>query len=81
MAVKIKEKGDTACKDENDYLLTSVPIINNHDELAEYLKPIYIINHYLQDSAIYDIFMQKMLNLLRGSFVIRQCREYPIKYK
>lgn len=62
-------------------LLKNVPVINNRDELSEYLKPVYIINNYLKDDVEYNLFMHKLLNLLRGSFVIRACREYPIHFK
>ncbi len=62
-------------------LLKDVPYINNHEELAQYLKPLYIIDNYLKDDIEYNIFRTKLLNLLRGSFVIRQCREYPIRFK
>jgi hypothetical protein len=62
-------------------ILKEVPYINNHEELAQYLKPLYIIENCISDEAEYNILRTKLLNLLRGSFVIRECREYPIKFK
>lgn len=62
-------------------LLRDVPYIHNTDELAEFLKPLYIISDYMVDEVTYGMFRDKLLNLVRGSFTIRECREYPIKFK
>ena len=74
MAMSKDEKGTVN-------ILKEVPYINNHEELAQYLKPLYIIENCISDEAEYNILRTKLLNLLRGSFVIRECREYPIKFK
>lgn len=66
---------------EESYLELNVPYIHNMEEFATYLKPVYIINNLLQNYDDYDIFMKKMSNLMRGSFCIRRCREYPISFK
>jgi len=86
-----KKKDDTSIitdDSKNEVLLSDkvdifkeVPHIHNHEELAEYLKPLYIIDNYLKDDDEYTIFMAKIANLMRGSYQIRQCREYPIKFK
>lgn len=65
----------------NFNLLTDVPVINNRNELKEWLKPVYIISDYLTDYDTYKIFQQKLYNLIKGCFVIKECREYPIKFK
>ena len=62
-------------------LLRDVPYIHNTDELVEFLKPLYIISDYMVDEVTYGMFRDKLLNLVRGSFTIRECREYPIKFK
>lgn len=61
---------------END-----VPYIHNTDELALWLQPTYILNNYLKDYDTYNSFMKKMVNLIRGCYVIKECREYPIHFK
>ena len=66
---------------EESYLESNVPFIKNSKELASYLKPLYVIDNLLKTYEDYDIFMKKISNLLRGSFTIRQCREYPITFK
>ena len=55
--------------------------IHNTDELAKWLSPLYVINDYLIDYDTYNDFMRKIVNLVRGSYVIRECREYPVKFK
>lgn len=62
-------------------LLTDVPYIHNTEELSEWLRPLYIIDAQLTDHDTYKIFMTKMMNILKGCFVIYECREYPIKFK
>ena len=49
-------------------LLRDVPYIHNTDELAEFLKPLYIISDYMVDEVTYGMFRDKLLNLVRGSF-------------
>ena len=69
-------------KKSNDFnLLTEVPIINNRKELKEWLRPVYILSEEMKDDTSYNIFQQKLSNILKGCFVIRECREYPIKFK
>lgn len=62
-------------------LLDDVPYIHNTDELEEWLEPRYCIESKLVDYETYDTFLTKMNHLLLGCFPIRECREYPIKYK
>ena len=76
-----KKKKQEDIKPNVTYLETTVPYIHNHEELASYLRPIYIIENVIKSHEEYDSFMKKLTNLIRGSFVIRECREYPIKFK
>lgn len=62
-------------------LVTDVPVIHNREELAQWLRPLYIIDDILVDDDIYNNMRSCILNLVRGSFTIRACREYPIKFK
>ena len=66
---------------ENVNLLKDVPVINNRKELKQWLRPMYIISDYLSDYDTYRTFHQKLYNLIKGCFVIKECREYPIKFK
>ena len=62
-------------------LVTDVPVIHNREELAQWLRPLYIIDDILVDDDTYNNMRSCILNLVRGSFTIRTCREYPIKFK
>lgn len=62
-------------------LITDVPVIHNREELAQWLRPLYIIDDILVDDDTYNNMRSCILNLVRGSFTIRACREYPIKFK
>lgn len=62
-------------------LVTDVPVIHNREELAQWLRPLYIIDDILVDDDTYNNMRSCILNLVRGSFTIRACREYPIKFK
>lgn len=62
-------------------LRKDVPYIHNMEELELYLKPLYIVDNYLQDEETYGDFMSSMMNLMRGSYTIKRCREYPIQFK
>jgi Zn ribbon nucleic-acid-binding protein len=62
-------------------LSVDVPVINNRSELKQWLKPMYIISDYMSDYDTYKKFQQKMYNLIKGCFVIKECREYPVRFK
>lgn len=76
-----KKKKEEVIVHEESYLESNVPYIHNSKELASYLQPLYVVDNLLKTYDEYNIFMKKLLNLLRGSFTIRACREYPIKFK
>lgn len=62
-------------------LLKDVPVINNRNDLKQWLKPLYIISEYLIDTDTYNIFLNKIFNIIKGCFDIRECREYKVKFK
>lgn len=62
-------------------LSKDVPEIHNRDELKQWLRSLYIIDDIFVSKDSYDDFLKRLQNLIRGSFVIRECREYPIKFK
>lgn len=66
---------------KNFNLATDIPIINNREDLSKWLKPLYIISDYFINFEIYEKFMSSLRNLLRASFDIKSCREYPIRFK
>ena len=76
-----KSKDTSANEHVVSYLEDTVPYIHNHEELQSYLKPLYVIENITKSYDDYNIFMKKLTNLIRGSFTIRSCREYPIKFK
>lgn len=62
-------------------LVTDVPTIHNREELSQWLRPLYIIDDILVDDDTYNDLRMCILNLVRGSFTIRACREYPVRFK
>ena len=85
--------GEEGCNTEETYpdeetiqkdkfnLLTDSPVINNTKELKAWLKDVYVLDDYLESYEQYRIFQTKIYNILKGCFVIPQCRDYPIKFK
>lgn len=62
-------------------LSKEVPDIHNTMELSKWLRSIYIIDNILTDKETYDDFLNRLTNIVRGCFCIKECREYPIKFK
>lgn len=62
-------------------LTTDVPYIHNTNELEQWLRPLYILNTKMTSYEEYETFLAQIMNLLRGSYTIRECREYPIRFK
>lgn len=60
---------------------SKIPFIHNRLELAKLLSPLYIIEDYLQSYALYDRLLEEIGNIIKGCFVIRACREYPVAFK
>lgn len=66
---------------ENFDLSKDVPRINNTKELSLWLKPVYVINSYMESYESYSTFIAKIMNLLKASYDIKNCREYPVKFQ
>lgn len=60
---------------------TEVVTIPNKEELKKYLKPIYILEDYTRSEEDYKYFQESLYNYIKGCFEIKECREYPIKFK
>lgn len=58
-----------------------VPFIHNTDELQEYIRSLYIIEDYLGSTETYQDFRDKLNDIVQGCYTIRECREFPIKFK
>lgn len=62
-------------------LARQVPYIHNTKELALWLKHEYVLNNYMSDYETYNDFMARLLNTIRSCYVIKACREYPIRFR
>lgn len=62
-------------------LTEDVPYIHNTKELGMWLKPLYVLNNHMNDYDSYNEFMARIMNILKGCYPIRNCREYPIHFK
>lgn len=58
-----------------------VPIIENEMELSGYLQDIYVIEHILISTEVFDEFYDKIQNLVRATFDIWECRTHNVKFK
>ena len=58
-----------------------VKFIPNKKELKSYLKPLYIIEEYTQSKEKYKDFQESIYTVIKGCFEIKECREYPVKFK
>ena len=76
MSDSVKEQKITLIDKES-----GVPFIHNTEELQLFLQPSYLISDILKDYDTYNNTMKKIVNVVRGSFPIRECREFPIKFK
>lgn len=65
----------------NFNLRKDVPFIHNSGELSKWLRKSYVIEDYLVDYDTYNDFYERHMNLIRASYVIKECREFPIKFK
>lgn len=58
-----------------------IPLSTNSKELQRHLKPLYIIEDYMKSDADYNIFQEKIYNIIKGCFEHKECREYKVKFK
>ena len=68
-------------KEDTMNLITEVKKFSSVKEIKPLLKEFYIIEDYLQDEDRYCELEKTILNILRGCFHIKKCREYPIHFK
>jgi hypothetical protein len=81
--VKKEEKKEDEFKlpEKKFSLVRDVPYIYNHEELSQWIKPLYVIENHMKSYEDYSIFMRKLNNIIKACFTIKQCREYPVKFK
>lgn len=58
-----------------------LPEIQNKKDLKKYLRSLYIIDDYTRDAKTYMNFIREIRDILRSCFTIKECREYPVKFK
>lgn len=58
-----------------------VPHIHNRKELELYIEPMYVIENHMNSYDEYKDFVMDIYNVIKGSFEIRECREYPVNFK
>lgn len=58
-----------------------VEAIGSADELAGKLRPMYIIDNYLGSQEEYLKMVDNVYDILKGCIEIKECREYPVKFK
>ena len=58
-----------------------LPEINNKKDLKSFLRPLYIIEDYTCDTKTYSRFCDEIRDILRACFTIKECREYPVRFK
>lgn len=59
----------------------TVPAIPDTKELEKYVKPIYFIEDYMVSEETYSAFEDRIYDVVKGCFEIKECREYPVKFK
>lgn len=62
-------------------LRKDIPVINNTNDLKKWLKPTFIISEYFTSKDKYNDFLNEIYNLMKACFVIKECRNYDIKFK
>lgn len=60
---------------------TIIPAIPDTKELQKYIKPIYFIEDFMSSEDKYSAFEEQIYNAVKGCFEIKECREYPVKFK
>ena len=84
-------EGEDDCNTEENFpegepipikdLALEVPYIHNVQEMRAWMHPLYIIEDYTKDYETYTIFQQKLYNIIRGCFTIKNCRNAMIRFK
>ena len=58
-----------------------IPEINSVSQLKSYLRPIYIINDYMDSRENYKKFIEGFYKLAKGCYIYKKLRDYPIQFK
>ena len=66
-------------KTAEDY--SYLPVVRNKKDVANILKPMYVIHECMADKDEYDDLMETIYEILMASYEIPECRDYPIKFK
>ena len=84
-------EGEEDCNTEETYpegeptpikdLTFDVPYIHNVQEMRAWMQPLYIIGDYTSDYETYTVFQQKIYNVIRGCFTIKNCRNAMVRFK
>lgn len=59
----------------------AVPFIDSKETLKMYIKPIYIIEDYMDNINDYEKYIISMFHILEACFDIEACRHFPITFK
>lgn len=51
------------------------------EEMGKHIRPIYIIDEYMESTEKYVEFQEGIYNLIKGCIEHKDCREYPVKFK
>lgn len=58
-----------------------IPKIDNVKELKKFLRPLYIIEDYMDSPKSYKNFCFEIRDIVRATFTKKDCREYPVRFK
>lgn len=58
-----------------------VPEINNVEDLKPYLIDMFIIHSLMKDVETYTEVFEQLYDVMKGCFIVKECREYPIRFK
>jgi hypothetical protein len=59
----------------------NIPEIHGVEDLKKLTQKCYTLEPIMATEEIYEDFFQKMYNIIKGCFEIKECREYPITFK
>lgn len=62
-------------------LENEVPSIKSVKELKPHLLSLYIVDDYMESKEKYEAFIDRIYNIIKGCFTIKECRTYPVKFK
>lgn len=55
--------------------------INNADDLMRVLKPVYVIDDYMETETKYNDLQNRMYDIINLCYRRKECRTYPVAYK